>query len=100
MRSFFFSSYCRDIGRTFVVMADDVVDMRFCRYSSRQLGPTQVYFRPALIWQQILDDHCVDAGLDLKVDMTTGVKMARFVSVGMHAHAPILLVIVHQRCSR
>ena len=35
-------------------------------------------FQTCLVYQKLLDEHVVDAGLELRVDMTSGLKEARF----------------------
>ena len=62
-------------------MADDDethFEIRRVQYGRMPLGPDQVFFKPCLIYQRLLDEHVVDAGLELRVDMTTGLKEARF----------------------
>ena len=62
-------------------MADDDetrFEVRRVQYGRMPLGPDQVFFKPCLIYQRLLDEHVVDAGLELRVDMTTGLKEARF----------------------
>eukprot|EP01047_Picozoa_sp_COSAG01_P038694 COSAG01_NODE_3155_length_6492_cov_3.966995_10_plen_265_part_00 len=43
------------------------------------LSATQMYFRPALFWQPLFDEHVADAGLAFSLDVSTGGKRARFV---------------------
>ena len=62
-------------------MADDDetrFEIRRVQYGRMPLGPDQLFFKPCLIYQRLLDEHVVDAGLELRVDMTTGLKEARF----------------------
>ena len=37
-----------------------------------------VYFRPALFYQPMLDDHVADAGLEFRINFSSGLKEARF----------------------
>ena len=62
-------------------MADDDethFEIRRVQYGRMPLGPDQLFFKPCLVYQKLLDEHVVDAGLELRVDMTTGLKEARF----------------------
>ena len=61
-------------------MADDETrfEVRRVQYGRMPLGPDQLFFKPCLVYQRLLDEHVVDAGLELRVDMTTGLKEARF----------------------
>ena len=61
-------------------MADDETrfEVRRVQYGRMPLGPDQLFFKPCLIYQRLLDEHVVDAGLELRVDMTSGLKEARF----------------------
>ena len=62
-------------------MADDDethFEIRRVQYGRMPLGPDQLFFKPCLVYQRLLDEHVVDAGLELRVDMTTGLKEARF----------------------
>ena len=62
-------------------MADDDetrFEVRRVQYGRMPLGPDQLFFKPCLVYQRLLDEHVVDAGLELRVDMTTGLKEARF----------------------
>ena len=62
-------------------MADDDethFEIRRVQYGRMPLGPDQLFFKPCLIYQRLLDEHVVDAGLELRVDMTSGLKEARF----------------------
>ena len=62
-------------------MADDDetrFEVRRVQYGRMPLGPDQLFFKPCLVYQKLLDEHVVDAGLELRVDMTTGLKEARF----------------------
>ena len=63
-------------------MADDDDETHFeirrVQYGRMPLGPDQLFFKPCLVYQKLLDEHVVDAGLELRVDMTTGLKEARF----------------------
>ena len=63
-------------------MADDDDETHFeirrVQYGRMPLGPDQLFFKPCLIYQRLLDEHVVDAGLEVRVDMTTGLKEARF----------------------
>ena len=61
-------------------MADDETrfEVRRVQYGRMPLGPDQLFFKPCLVYQKLLDEHVVDAGLELRVDMTTGLKEARF----------------------
>ena len=62
-------------------MADDEethFEIRRVQYGRMPLGPDQLFFKPCLIYQRLLDEHVVDAGLELRVDMTTGLKEARY----------------------
>ena len=53
-------------------------EIRRVQYGRMPLGPDQLFFKPCLVYQKLLDEHVVDAGLELRVDMTTGLKEARF----------------------
>ena len=57
----------------------DKVDLRFCRVGN-SIGPNQVYFRPAVVFQELFDDHVCDGGLDFKLNFQSGRNMARFAS--------------------
>ena len=46
----------------------------------KTLRPGQMFFRPALVWQTMLDDHVADAGLEFSLDVSTGRNQARFIS--------------------
>ena len=61
-------------------MADDETrfEVRRVQYGRMPLGPDQLFFKPCLVYQKLLDEHVVDAGLELRVDMTTGLKEARY----------------------
>ena len=62
-------------------MADDDethFEIRRVQYGRMPLGPDQLFFKPCLVYQRLLDEHVVDAGLELRVDMTTGLKEARY----------------------
>ena len=62
-------------------MADDDethFEIRRVQYGRMPLGPDQLFFKPCLVYQKLLDEHVVDAGLELRVDMTTGLKEARY----------------------
>ena len=62
-------------------MADDDethFEIRRVQYGRMPLGPDQLFFKPCLVYQKLLDEHVVDAGLELRVDMTSGLKEARF----------------------
>ena len=62
-------------------MADDDethFEISRVQYGRMPLGPDQLFFKPCLVYQKLLDEHVVDAGLELRVDMTTGLKEARF----------------------
>ena len=62
-------------------MADDDetrFEVRRVQYGRMPLGPDQLFFKPCLVYQRLLDEHVVDAGLELRVDMTSGLKEARF----------------------
>lgn len=48
-----------------------------CRDCGRR---NTLYFRPALIYLPILDDHVAEAGLDFRINLSTGLKEARFPS--------------------
>jgi hypothetical protein len=39
-----------------------------------------MFFRPSLIFQQMLDEHVADAGLEFSLDVSTGRNCARFIS--------------------
>ena len=56
-------------------MADDDethFEIRRVQYGRMPLGPDQLFFKPCLVYQKLLDEHVVDAGLELRVDMSTG----------------------------
>ena len=53
-------------------------EIRRVQYGRMPLGPDQLFFKPCLVYQKLLDEHVVDAGLELRVDMTTGLKEARY----------------------
>ena len=36
------------------------------------LSAKQFYFRPALFWQPLFDEHVADAGLAFRLDVSTG----------------------------
>eukprot|EP00996_Jenningsia_fusiforme_P003149 NODE_3955_length_889_cov_26.216667_g3643_i0.p1 GENE.NODE_3955_length_889_cov_26.216667_g3643_i0~~NODE_3955_length_889_cov_26.216667_g3643_i0.p1 ORF type:complete len:212 (-),score=30.82 NODE_3955_length_889_cov_26.216667_g3643_i0:84-719(-) len=45
--------------------------------SSSRLGPNRMFFRPALFWQRISEDHVAERGLEFRMNMHTGVNEAR-----------------------
>ena len=57
----------------------DSVTIKMCRVP-KALRPDQMFFRPALVFQTMLDVHVADAGLEFSVDMSTGRNRARFIS--------------------
>ena len=57
----------------------DSVTIKMCRVP-KALRPDQMFFRPALVFQTMLDVHVADAGLEFSVDMSTGQNRARFIS--------------------
>lgn len=54
----------------------DGAAVRLCRPPT-ELGPEQVYFRPALCYQPLLPGHVCDGALEFKVNLTTGHNEAR-----------------------
>ena len=48
-------------------MADeDHFEVRRVQYGRQPLGPDQLFFKPCLVYQRLLDEHVVDAGLELR----------------------------------
>lgn len=61
-------------------MADEETkfEVKRVQYGRMPIGPDQLFFKPCLVYQRLLDEHVVDAGLELRIDMTSGLKEARF----------------------
>ena len=57
----------------------EAVTVKMCRIPG-VLKPDQMFFRPALIYQQMLEEHVADAGLEFSLDVSTGQNFARFIS--------------------
>mmetsp|Transcript_77375 Transcript_77375/g.125532 ORF Transcript_77375/g.125532 Transcript_77375/m.125532 type:complete len:222 (-) Transcript_77375:55-720(-) len=60
-------------------MAEESVTVKMCRVPG-VLRPDQMFFRPALVYQTMFDEHVADAGLEFSIDMSTGKNRARFIS--------------------
>ena len=57
----------------------ETVTIKMCRVPNA-LGPDQMFFRPTLVFQTMLDVHVADAGLEFSLDIGTGRNRARFIS--------------------
>ena len=68
----------RALARRSVVMAE-TLSVKMCRVPGI-IRPDQMFFRPALVYQQMLDEHVADAGLEFSLDVSTGRNFARFIS--------------------
>ena len=85
----------------------DLVDCRICR-APGELGPGQMYFRPAIVYQELIPGaHVCDGQLEFKMNFTTGKNMARFgsgtIESGSARHAEVLarqLTVVPDREAR
>ena len=52
---------------------NEVVCAKVLRLPS-ELGPNQIYFRPCLVYQNMIADHVADKGLEFRVNMETGIN--------------------------
>lgn len=57
---------------------DTKFEVKRVQYGRMPIGPDQLFFKPCLVYQRLLDEHVVDAGLELRINMTSGLKEARF----------------------
>jgi hypothetical protein len=72
----------------------ELLSVKMCRVPGI-IRSDQMYFRPALVYQQMLDEHVADKGLEFSLDVSTGQNFARFISdttvqVGSARHQEIL----------